>query len=158
MNRRKRDKRNGNRTPAEGDKCDSLQQSVLPPRRRVNFLDANIDSPTSVLYKHLENILQFAPDPKMVESACEYWGFALEGLIGCEWGDFVFDMLAVPDSEQYRQRRRDFTKVLHGLECAIEAIALVRSSAFSLSKRGGRTFVCQCVGFGGLNRPYCTIP
>ncbi len=83
------------------------------------------DSPASAVHGHLVSAVFYEPDTKILPKLNRYWERALDGIKGRAWGDFVYDQLAIVDSDLFTARLKDMEDVLFafaGVEKAIQRI------------------------------------
>lgn len=98
-----------------------------------SFVECDPESPAKGLTEHVHNALCTSPQPSKVADACTFWREIIgELFVPRRWGNFVFDHMAIPDSEQSRTRQKDFELALFALEKVETVVRGIRDAAFEI--------------------------
>lgn len=100
------------------------------------FIQANPNSPAEPLHEHLLHSLDAAPNANDVVYACSYWRHIIGIMRGRQWGEFVYEFLAIPDGEQFRQCLKDFESVLFVLDKIVSLAGEIHDAAFEADPSG----------------------
>ncbi len=127
-----------NERASEPDTGSCSVDGLVPTRSQPlrDFVEANPNSPAEPLQDHLFNSLDAAPDPSDTVNACSYWRSIVVMMRGRQWGEFAYDLLAIPDGEQFRKRLKDFESVLFAVDKIVAIAVRIRDTAFEKDPSG----------------------
>lgn len=137
VSRRRKFRLNAQRSSEEADaEDDTPNPSLLQPSYMSTRLGSLLkgtenlfEQPTTVVRGHLFSATFYEPETKNASKLIRYWGRMLDGFKGKTWGEFLYDQLAVADSESFATCLQDLEYVLESFPGVEEAVARVHASA-----------------------------
>lgn len=93
--------------------------------------DSN-EPPTAAVHGFLVGAPFYEPETKSLPKLSRYWERTLDGLCGRNWGEFVYDQLAIVDSDVLDSRMRDMEGILVAFGEVDKSIARLLSLALAV--------------------------